>query len=297
MGIRVRLSDRLEYAEGLDRVVTPVQKVVQKLPPGRVRDALHGVWLGHPVHPTLVQVPVGAWMSAAFLDALGDGDGARHLIGLGLLASVPAAVTGSADWAEQHEQQMRTGVVHAAANSVAIGLYAGSLVARARHRTGLGKALGFAGLAAVTVGGMLGGDISFRQAGGANHAEEIPHLVPPGWHDLMPLAELVPGEPVQAMLGEVPVFVFRAGDQVSVLANKCSHMSGPLSEGTLSEGTLSDGELTGDGQDRCVTCPWHGSVFRLRDGVVVHGPATADQPVFETRIQAGIVQVCLPGAG
>jgi nitrite reductase/ring-hydroxylating ferredoxin subunit/uncharacterized membrane protein len=288
MGLRVRLSDRLEYAEGLDRVAEPVQQVVRKLPPGRVRDALHGVWLGHPLHPVLVQVPVGAWMSAAFLDALGkDGDGARHLIGLGLLASVPAAVAGSADWAEQHEQQLRSGVVHAAANSAAIGLYAGSLVARARRRTGLGKALGFAGLAAVTVGGLLGGDISYRQAGGVNHAEEVPHLVPPGWQDLMPLAELVPGEPVKAMLGEVPVFVFRSGDQVSVLANKCSHMSGPLS----------DGELTGDREDRCVTCPWHGSVFRLRDGAVVHGPATADQPAFETRIQAGIVQVCLPGAG
>jgi nitrite reductase/ring-hydroxylating ferredoxin subunit len=292
MGMRVRLSDRLEYAEGLDRVVEPVQQVVRKLPPGRVRDALHGVWLGHPVHPTLVQVPVGAWMSAAFLDVLGDGDGARHLIGLGLLASVPAAVTGSADWAEMHEQQMRTGVVHAAANSAAIGLYAGSLVARARHRTGLGKALGFAGLAAVTVGGLLGGDISFRQAGGANHAEEVPHLVPPGWQDLMPLAELTEGEPVKTMLGDVPVFVLRDGDEVFALADKCSHMSAPLSDGEVS-----GAELTGDGKDRCVTCPWHGSVFRLRDGVVVHGPATADQPAFETRIQAGIVQVCLPGAG
>ena len=288
MGIRVRLSDRLEYAEGLDRVAEPVQKVVQKLPPGRVRDALHGVWLGHPLHPVLVQVPVGAWMSAAFLDALGkDGDGARHLIGLGLLASVPAAVAGWTDWAEQHEQQLRTGVVHAAANGAAVTLYTGSLVARARQRTGLGKALGYAGLAAVTLAAMLGGDISYRQAGGANHAEEVPHLVPPGWQDLMPLAELVPGEPAKAMLGDVPVFVFRSGDEVSVLANKCSHMSAPLS----------DGELTGDGQDRCVTCPWHGSVFRLRDGAVVHGPATADQPAFETRIQAGIVQVCLPGAG
>jgi nitrite reductase/ring-hydroxylating ferredoxin subunit/uncharacterized membrane protein len=293
MAMRVRLSDRLEHAEGLDRVVEPVQQVVRRLPPGRVRDALHGVWLGHPVHPVLVQVPVGAWMSAAFLDALGtDGDGARHLIGLGLLASVPAAVAGSADWAEMHEQQMRTGVVHAAANTAAIGLYTGSLLARARRRTGLGKALGYAGLAAVAVGGLLGGDISYRQAGGANHAEEIPHLVPAGWQDLMPLAKLTAGEPVKAMLGEVPVFVLRDENQVFVLANKCSHMSGPLSDGELS-----DGELTGGRKDRCVTCPWHGSVFRVRDGAVVHGPATADQPVFQTRIQEGIVQVCLPGAG
>ena len=289
--VRVRVSDRLERAEGLDRVVEPVQQVVRKLPPGKVRDALHGVWLGHPVHPVLVQVPVGAWMSAAFLDALGQ-DGARPLIGLGLLASVPAAVAGSADWADQHEQQMRTGVVHAAANTAAITLYTGSLVARGRGRAGLGKALGYAGLAAVTVGGLLGGDISYRQAGGANHAEETPHLVPAGWQDLMPLAELRQGQPARAMLGEVPLFVLRDDDQVHVLANKCSHMSGPLSDGELS-----DGELTGAKADRCVTCPWHGSVFRVRDGAVVHGPATADQPAFQTRIEAGIVQVCLPGAG
>jgi nitrite reductase/ring-hydroxylating ferredoxin subunit/uncharacterized membrane protein len=291
MGVRVRVSDRLERAEGLDRVVGPVQQVVQKLPPGPVKDALHGVWLGHPVHPVLVQVPVGAFMSAGFLDALGA-DGASSLIGLGLLASVPAAVAGSADWAEQHEQQLRTGVVHAAANTAAIGLYTGSLLARSRRRTGLGKALGYAGLAAIAVGGLLGGDISYRQAGGVNHAEETPHLVPAGWQDLMPLAELHQGEPVKAMLGEVPVFVLRDGGEVFVLANKCSHMSGPLSDGELS-----DGELTGERKDRCVTCPWHGSVFRLRDGVVVHGPATADQPAFDTRVEAGIVQVCLPGAG
>jgi nitrite reductase/ring-hydroxylating ferredoxin subunit/uncharacterized membrane protein len=288
MGVRVRLSDQLERAEGLDRVVEPLQQVVRKLPPGRFKDALHGVWLGHPVHPVLVQLPVGAWMSAAFLDALGrDDDGARHLVGLGLLASVPAALAGSADWAEQHEQQLRTGVVHAAANSAAIGLYAGSLLARARRRAGLGKALGYAGLAAVAVGGLLGGDIAYRQAGGANHAEETPHLVTPGWQDLVPLAELTPGKPGQVMLGAVPVFVLRDGDQVHVLANKCSHLSGPLS----------DGELSGSGDDTCVTCPWHGSVFRLRDGAVVHGPATADQPAFATRVEAGIVQVCLPDAG
>jgi nitrite reductase/ring-hydroxylating ferredoxin subunit len=289
----------VEKAEGLDRVVGPVQQVVQKIPAGKVKDALHGVWLGHPVHPVLVQVPVGAWMSAGFLDALGDGGErqARQLIGLGLLASVPAAVAGSADWAEQHEQQLRTGVVHAAANTAAITLYTGSLLARGRGRGGLGKALGYAGLAAVAVGGLLGGDISYRQAGGANHAEETPHLVPTGWQDLIALADLADGKPAKAMLGEVPLFVLRDGDQVHALANKCSHMSGPLSEGTLSEGTLSDGELTDDKSGRCVTCPWHGSVFRLRDGAVVHGPATADQPAFETRVRDGMVQVCLPGAG
>jgi nitrite reductase/ring-hydroxylating ferredoxin subunit len=175
------------------------------------------------------------------------------------------------------------GVVHAAANSTAITLYAGSLLARARRRTVLGKALGFAGLAVVTVGGMLGGEISYRQAGGASHTEEVPHLVQPGWQDLMAVDALGAGKPVRVLLGEVPVLAVRDADRICVLADKCSHMSGPLSEGTI--------------QDGCVTCPWHGSVFRLGDGTVVHGPATADQPVFGTRVRDGMVQVRLPGAG
>jgi len=108
---------RLEDMSSLDRVVTPVQRLARMVRPQRVRDALHGVWLGHPLHPVLVQAPVGAYLSAA---------------------------------------------------------------------------------------------------------------------------------------------------------------------------VLSDG---------CLTCPWHGSMFRIHDGAVVHGPATAPQPVFRTRIQGATVQACLPGAG
>jgi nitrite reductase/ring-hydroxylating ferredoxin subunit/uncharacterized membrane protein len=256
----------------------------RKIPPGGFRDALHGVWLGHPLHPLLVQVPIGAWLSAALLDASGNGERhARRLIGTGLLAAVPAALAGSSDWAEQHEQQMRVGVVHAAANTTAITLYLGSLLARSRQQITLGKALGYAGLAAIAAGGMLGGDISYRQAGGANHAEAIPHLVEPGWHDLMPAESLDEGRASRTALGEVPLLVVRKGSQVYVLADRCAHLSGPLS----------DGELT----DGCVTCPWHGSMFRLEDGSVARGPATAPQPAFETRVRDGIVQVCLSGAG
>jgi nitrite reductase/ring-hydroxylating ferredoxin subunit/uncharacterized membrane protein len=280
----LRMSDKIERAERLDSVVSPVQRIVQRIPPGRFRDALHGVWLGHPLHPLLVQVPIGAWLSAALLDASGDGERqARRLIRTGLLAAVPAALAGSSDWAEQHEQQMRVGVVHAAANTTAVTLYLGSLLARSRERITLGKALGYAGLAAVAAGGMLGGDISYRQAGGANHAEAIPHLVEPGWHALMPLASLEDGQASRAMLGEVPLLVVRDGSEVHVLADRCAHMSGPLS----------DGEIAGG----CVTCPWHGSVFRLADGGVVHGPATAPQPAFAARAREGVVEVCLPGAG
>lgn len=85
------------------------------------------------------------------------------------------------------------------------------------------------------------------------------------------------------MIGDVPVVAIADGQQVHVLADRCSHLSGPLSDGEY--------------RDSCLTCPWHGSTFRINDGSVARGPATAPQPAFQTRIRGGTIQVCLPGAG
>jgi nitrite reductase/ring-hydroxylating ferredoxin subunit len=277
----MRAVDELERTEKLDALVGLGQRWARLLRPGRRRDALYGVWLGHPLHPMLAQAPIGLWLSASVLDAWPGGERAsRRLVLLGLAAAVPAALAGAADWSEQHEQQMRVGAVHAMANGAAVGLYLASLVTRAEPRS---RALRLAGLAVAGVSGLLGGHISFRLAGGANQAEPVPHLVEPGWHDLMPAAALADRKPVKRMLGDVPVVVIRDDRQVHVLAERCSHLSGPLS----------DGELAGD----CLTCPWHGSVFRISDGTVMRGPATAPQPVFQVRVTGGIIQVCLPGAG
>src|SRR5689334_5805573 len=96
-----------------------------------------------------------AWASAG--DAWPDGERAsRRLVLLGLAAAVPAALAGTADWSEQHEQQMRVGAVHAMANAAAAGLYLASLVTRAGPRS---RALRLAGLAVAGVSGLLGGHI------------------------------------------------------------------------------------------------------------------------------------------
>jgi nitrite reductase/ring-hydroxylating ferredoxin subunit len=283
----MNLISSLERAKFLDRLAGPGQRAARVLPPGKVRDALHGVWLGHPLHPVLAQVPVGTWLSASLLDAWpgsapGTGAASRRLVLAGLAAAVPAALAGSADWSELHEQQMRVGVVHALANTAAVVLYAAS--AAAPERAARGWRL--AGLTAVTAGGILGGHLAFRQSAGANQAEPVPHLTEPGWHDLMPAAELAglpSGQPARRLLGDVPVVVIRDDQGVYVLAERCSHLSGPLSEGEYRDG--------------CLTCPWHGSTFRVSDGTVARGPATAPQPKFRTRITGGFLQVCLPGAG
>jgi nitrite reductase/ring-hydroxylating ferredoxin subunit len=276
----MQLIARLEQAARLDPVVSAGQRVARLIRPGPARDVLHGVWLGHPLHPVLVQAAAGAWLSASVLDLAGDPDSARLLAAVGLAAAAPAAVAGAADWSEQHEQQMRVGVVHAAGNAVAIGLYGASLAARGPR---LSRALRLAGLAAVSASGLLGGHISFRLAGGANHAEDVPHLLKPGWHYLMVAADLPEGQPVRRLVGEVPVVAIRTDGRVHALADRCSHMSGPLSDGDLADG--------------CLSCPWHGSAFRVADGSVARGPATAPQPSFKVREVGGAIQVCLPGAG
>jgi nitrite reductase/ring-hydroxylating ferredoxin subunit len=107
--------------------------------------------------------------------------------------------------------------------------------------------------------------------------------VQPGWHDLISAAELPDSRPVRKMLGEVPIVIVRQGEDIRALADRCSHMSGPLSDSDLENG--------------CLRCPWHGSVFRISDGSVARGPATAPQPAFDVRVRDGILQVCLPGAG
>ena len=60
------------------------------------------------------------------------------------------------------------------------------------------------------------------------------------------------------MLGEISVVAIRTNGAIRVLAGRCSHMSGPLSDGELADG--------------CLVCPWHGSVFRVADGSVARGP-------------------------
>ncbi|MDO0925298.1 Rieske 2Fe-2S domain-containing protein [Streptomyces sp. TG1A-8] len=271
----LRLLDRLEREPRADKVIEALRSGVRALPLGRGRDLLHGRWIGHPVHPLMVQLPIGSWLSAAVLDLRpGRSREAGLLVGVGLAAAVPAALTGAVDWAELHRQQMRVGLVHALANTAAVGLYSASLACRIKGRTAAGRTYGFLGLTAVGLGGFLGGHMAYRQASGANHAEEVPHVVTQGWHRIGTVDEFPAGRPVRRSVDDVPVLVVReSGGTIHALAERCSHLAGPLAEGTVADG--------------CVQCPWHGSVFRLSDGWNVRGPATAPQPAFDTRIVDG----------
>lgn len=279
--MRIRqLVRELEELRALDPVAEKVSGVVTSLSEAKpVKNVLTGRWLGHPVHPLLTDLPIGAWSGAAVLDLLAGpsaASGADALIAFGIAAAVPTAATGAADWADYNDQRaQRVGLVHAVANSVAMSLYVASLAARRRGRRGAGVGLSLAGLAVLSAGGYLGGHLAYGLGSGVDHTafEELPDE----WEDALSEAKLVPGEPRVTDAGEVEVVLVKQDGRIHALADRCNHMGGPLHEGDLVDG--------------CIRCPWHGSTFRLEDGEVVRGPASVSQPSLETRVDGGRVQV------
>ncbi|MFD6950910.1 (2Fe-2S)-binding protein [Nocardiopsis sp. TSRI0078] len=271
----------IERDERLDPAVSRLKRLAGRIPAGRVRDVLHGVQLGHAAHPILVQLPIGTWTAAVLLDMLpGDHRRSAHaLVNAGLLTTLPAVVSGLADWSQQHERQQRVGVVHAAANGVGTLLFGASSLARARGRGGWGRFLALAGMGVVGFSGSLGGHIAYYRAAGVNSADYLIDLVPEGWHDLGPLDGFPDGGIGGGDVDGVPVAVARTGNSVSAVLGTCPHMGAPLAEGERVDG--------------CLRCPWHGSEFRLDDGTVARGPATAAVETMDASVVEGRVMVRL----
>ncbi len=295
-GLRFSMSistalDRLADTQRLDAGIAPIRGLVNRLlRPQAFKDVLHGVWLGHPLHPAMAQVPIGAWMSAGLLDALpGHHKEAQLLVATGIAAAVPTALAGAADWSESDVGQQRVGAVHAVLNSVATGLYVGSLIARVRGDHRRGRLLGYAGLGLASASAVIGGHLAYHQASGASHASTAARAVSQQWIDLGPLDDLPDGQPVLRVSQDsddrpTPLCVLRHGDHAQVLVDVCSHLGGPLHSG----------ELVEVGGKESLVCPWHGSTFAVSDGSVMRGPAVAPATVLHTRVSAGRLGARLP---
>ena len=274
----------VEHAKVLDRPGKALGKAVRgSIGPGALKDTISGTWLGHALHPLLTDVVIGSLISATLLDVLGgDGDGraAERLIAVGIASYPATAITGTNDWADTEvvdPRIRRVGLAHATANVTALGFYAASLRARRAGARGRGKVLGLMGAGALAAGGYLGAHMSFVQGVGPNQTAFDPG--PGDWTDAAEWSDLKPGAPTSVLAGDTPVMLLRQGDAVHAIHDRCSH------RGCL----LSDGEVEGE----LVVCACHGSRFRLEDGSVERGPATAPQPVFETRQNGDRVEVRL----
>ena len=271
---------RIERLRALDPVADKLQAAVRGLVPqeSQLKDVLSGTWLGHPVHPLLTDAVIGAWTSAVILDLVGGEDGERaadRLVAVGILAAGPTAVTGASDWAELRGGTRRIGSMHAIGNTTALVLHSLSWAARKRGARRRGVALSMLGYGLAGFSAFLGGDLSFRLGVGVNQTafEDVPDQ----WTAVLDESRLEEGRLIGAQAGGVGVLLVRRVGRVHALADRCSHRGCALHRGRLND-------------DDTVTCPCHGSTFRL-DGSIVKGPATAAQPSFKVRTNERVVEV------
>jgi nitrite reductase/ring-hydroxylating ferredoxin subunit/uncharacterized membrane protein len=276
--VLARAVEQLGDDERLDQLAGPAGDAVRHALAGRpTKDALSGTWLGHPLHPLLTDLPIGFWTSAFTLDLVGGKRSRRaatQLVAWGVVSAVPTALTGAADWGDTTGPARRIGLVHAAANTTALACYVASWWSRVRGRHARGVAWGLAGATAATVGGYLGGHLLQSLGVGVDHTATA--RPPSDWTRVVALDE-VTERPTRVLAGEVPVVVLRHRDAVVALDARCPHRGGPMDEGEVRDG--------------CITCPWHGSMFRVDDGELVQGPSTVDLPVYECRIGTVGVEV------
>ena len=281
-----RFIDRQRWlepvADFLQKVVGGFYKVLGA--PGHgLKTFIHGTWLGHPLHPVITDIPLGAWTLAVLFDIIYLFNrtttwttAADLSIIIGVVAALAAAVTGYTDWNETIDRERRVGVAHGLINTLVLIIYVASLIVRgAGGNRGLGIVLALVGYALVISAAYLGGEMVFSIGTGVNH--HAWQAVPEKFTKVLLEGRMTEGMLIKAMAGDTPILLYKKGDTVCAISETCSHAGGPLSEGEL------DGNL--------VQCPWHASRFDICTGQVRGGPATISQVRYETRIQNGQIEV------
>lgn len=282
------VDEAIQSAPILDEPSKTVRKAVTSVTGSsklmrQIADLLHGTWLGHPLHAVLVETTIGAWTSGAMLDVAAAVTGSEDfetaadaVTTIGTASAVATALTGLNDYSRIKNDAARSGMVHGMLNSAALMSYAFSLVARKKGNRSMGLALSLTGLGIATLSAWIGGDMVYRHKVGVNHA--VPPKDLDDWTPVMANSELLEMQAKRVEINDTPLLLYRRYGHVYVIGAVCSHAGGPLDEGTFEE--------------YCVTCPWHDSVFDLRDGSVVHGPATMQEPVFDCRVNdAGMIEI------
>lgn len=243
-----------------------------------LKDLLNGTWLGHPLHPAVTDVPIGALLVAVVLDLAAQPDAAFWALLVGQLTFLASVLTGLADYTDADGTARTRATIHGTVMVVGGGFTAASLILRTGGTTDgtLPTALLIVGFLVITAGAYIGGDIvfvlgnmvsrhAFRGAG--------TKWVRLDTGDLTDLATLPHATPTKARAGINDLLLVRIGTTVHALHAVCSHAGGPLPQGEIVDG--------------CIECPWHGSRFRLDSGQVTQGPALYDQPTYEIRAAEG----------
>ena len=256
--------------------------------PGRLfQDLMNGSFLGHSTHGLLTDAAVGAVTALLVLDAVAvvfgaDGSGFETaslvVLGFGALSAWGAVLAGLTDHKDVDPGDARNmATLHGLINIVATIGYTLAFFVRLGGGIGAARWISLVAFVLLASGAFIGGHLVYKYgvmvnrnafSGGRRAKEFTP---------ILPAAELPEGTPTKAAIGPTNLVLVRRSDLVYALKATCTHAGGPLAEGTLNGDTI--------------TCPWHGSVFRLSDGAVRHGPAQTREIAYRARISEGQVEV------
>jgi len=257
--------------------------------PGKwLQDFVNGSWLGHPAHPVVVDIVVGGATVVFVFDVAALVFGAKDLdiasliaVAVTALAALSAVVTGLTDFKDTAKGDERNvATLHGLVNVLAMIAYLASLAAHAGGAVDVARWLSIVGVVILTGGAFVGGHLVFKYGYMVNRNAFAKGQRAKEYTPLLAVADLPEATPTKAMLGSTALVVVRRGELVYALKGTCSHAGGPLPEGKLEGDTI--------------ICPWHGSAFRLRDGAVIHGPASTRQIIYRARISDGQVEVTGP---
>lgn len=282
------LDDFIQQQSWLDAAGGPLQEWIHKLftengtTGKQAKNILNGTWLGHPLHPVITDVPIGAWICTLVLDtASGISDSADMraaadiTLATGLAASIGAASTGWTDWSDTYGKDRSVGLLHGLTMAAAVTTYAVALIARVAGKRRAGVILANTGLAIASAGAYLGGDEVFDLGYGVNRTAY--HHGPSNFVPVLSEAELVTNQPTKVEADGRAVVLVKQGGQVFALDDTCVHAGCSLSGGSV--------------QGRSIVCPCHGSQFELEGGAVINGPATRAEPTLSVRLRNGMVEV------
>ena len=262
------------WADPLGKLFVAIFSALYK-PVPVVKDLLNGVWFGHPLHPAITDVPIGAYVVALVLDFSGQRSGATAAIGVGIVFMLLAALAGYADYIDLENKPRRFGTIHSSLMLVALLFYVVSFVMRLGATPSPAEVwLAVIGFLIVITSAYVGGELVY------NLGTQVDRHAWRGggtkWTSI-DVTDVPADKPVKAKAGAQTLVVVRRGTTLNALHDVCAHQGCSLSEGKIVGETIE--------------CGCHGSRYRLADGLVVRGPAVFDQPHYEVREAEGKLEV------
>ena len=270
-----------------------------------IKALLEGKPFAHPLHPTLVHLPIGLFVLSLLFDLAtlltNAGNelvrGAFYTMVFGIVAALLAAIPGFVDRADIRADHpaWKTATTHMWLNLAAVVLYLINALLRygaldQNATPTLPLILSLAGVGLLSFSGYLGGTMVYNDGIAVGRHRRYGHTpeqtirvtagAPGQFAPVALTSSLANDETLRAEVNGHVMTIAKVDNEFYAFQDFCTHRFGPLSEG--------------DFHNHEVMCPWHRSCFDVRTGKVTQGPAKVDLKTYDVTIENGQICVRVP---